>query len=175
MYNLLQIVFNPVDCNGFPRIRVALDNDLICDVEINPSNQTVEVPVSKSVGRRILTVERYGKTNDNCNGDQDQTLEIVNIKIDNASLPKFLINSNSRFEFNDQCHPGSCFFGPNGTWTFEFETPMLTYVLDQRIVHEAKYSQDYVFPWSYKFGPNSVADLTEKLLSAQKKIQDIYG
>ena len=169
MTNTLTFSCRATDYNGYPTIKLLLDHVELPDYVIDSDLFTVSVNIDSTPKSRILVIERYGKTDQNVSVDasgnilHDQYLEILAVRVDNVPVPEFILHSNTRFEFNDQCHVGSKFFGPNGTWTFEFETPMIQYVLDQKILHEAKFNNDYIYAWSYKLGPDSVNKLTTEI------------
>jgi hypothetical protein len=177
-----QLVFScrAVSYNGYPKIQLFLDGAELPQYQIESDQFELEVLLDAGRKKRTLEIHRYGKTLDNLLIDpdgcilQDQILEIVNIKIDGIDIPQFLIQENSCFKFDNQQHAGSCYFGPNGVWTFEFETPIIEFVLDQKILHESRYSQDYLYSWSYKLGPNSVSQLTQEIDSIIDKVNALY-
>jgi hypothetical protein len=177
-----QLLFScrAVAYNGYPKIQIFLDEEELPAVEINSDIFDFALTIDKDRKKRTIKIERYGKTFGNTQVDeqgkiiQDQILEIIDIKIDNISIPKFLIYQNTRFEFDKQSHVGSCYFGPNGVWTFDFETPLIEYILDQKIIHEAKFNQDYLLPWSYKLGPDSVNSIAAEINSAIDRVISLY-
>jgi len=179
MINKLTFACRASNHNGYPKIKLFLDGKELEPYDINQELFTIAVDLDHSDKHTVLIIERYGKTDQNVSVDShgniinDQYLEILDIKIDNVPVPDFILNSIPRFEFNDQCHVGSKFFGPNGIWTFEFKTPFIQYVLDQKILHEAKFSNDYVYAWSYKLGPDSVVNLTNEIDTVIAKIKNI--
>ena len=155
--------------NGFPKVIVLLDNNILSELEIYTEIFDISIPLNQDKSQKCLQLRRHSKTNQNflLNAEgkiiKDQTLEIVQITIDDVLIPKFFVTNNAQFEFDDRSHPGSCFIGPNGVWTFKFQTPIVEYILDQKILHESKYNQDYQFPWSYKLGPESVNTISAKI------------
>jgi hypothetical protein len=177
--NILTLSCKATEYNGFPKITVLLDHKVFSEVGISTEQFDILIPLDHTRSKKCLQLHRHGKTDQNVLLDpqgkiiQDQTLEILQIKIDDIAIPNFLIYANSQFEFDNQCHPGSCFIGPNGLWTFKFYTPIIEYILDERILHEAKYNQDYQFDWSYKLGPNSVNTITTKIDSLFEKISNM--
>lgn len=104
---------------------------------------------------------------------RDQILEITELQVNGSRIPDYVLDQRSRFEFGDQCHIGSRYFGPNGNWTFEFETPLITWILDQKINHEAKYNHDYQFPWATQLGPNSVHQILKKIDDIRHRLDQI--
>lgn len=171
--NQLTLTLQGNNVNGFPSVRLSLDDILVLDTTLTQEEFSFQIPVSNTESSHRLKLERYGKQYFNTTDYEDQILEISSIKIDEVELPDFIIHKHSKFEFLDQCHYGSTYFGPNGSWTFDFGSPIITWVLDCKIMHESQYSQDYQYPWSYKLGPNSVVNLTEKLSDVYQKVQKI--
>jgi hypothetical protein len=174
--NILTLSCRATEYNGFPKVTVLLDDHVFSEVEISTELFDILIPLDNTCSKKCLQLHRYGKTDQNVLVDtqgkivQDQTLEILQIKIDGTLIPTFFISNNVQFEFDNQCHSGSCFIGPNGVWTFKFYTPIIEYILDEKILHESDYNQDYQFAWSYKLGPNSVNTINAKIDSLIKKI-----
>jgi hypothetical protein len=100
-------------------------------------------------------------------------LEITKIKLNQIEIPDYVIRENSKFCFNDQTHQGSLYFVPNGVWTWYMQCPIVTWILDQKIKHESQYNQDYNYPWSYSFGPDSVRQLSEQLYAVKNKVNSL--
>jgi hypothetical protein len=179
MINKLTFSCRATNYKGYPTIKLFLNDKEMAPCVIDQDLFTIAVDLDYGANDTVLIIERYGKTDQNVSVDaqgnivNDQYLEILDAKIDNMPVPDFILNSNTRFEFNDQCHVGSRFFGPNGTWTFEFKTPFIQYVLDQKILHEAKFSNDYAYAWSYKLGPDSVVKLTNEIDTVITKVKNI--
>lgn len=174
MYNKLKFSCRATNCNGYPTFRVRL-NGVDCVVDVVKSEYfAFELAVPVQTQTHVLEIERYGKTSANSLNEHDQILEILDVAVDNVSVPKFLIHDHCKFVFDDQTHHGSCYFGPNGTWTWGFETPLITYVLDKKILHEAQYNQDYKFAWSYRLGPDSANTILNEIESTIKHVTKIY-
>jgi hypothetical protein len=175
----IEIFFRANNYNGYPRIKTFLDGVELPKCNIDSESFVISVGVNDIEQKRVLTIERYGKTQQHTavDGDgniiDDQYIELLDIKVDDISTPEFLIYTNTKFEFNDQCESGCRVLGPNGVWTFEFETPIIRYVLDQKIMHEAQFNNDYVYAWSFKLGPNSVAELTDEINTVIKNVENI--
>jgi hypothetical protein len=171
--NLLNFVIRATNVNGWPCVKIKTSNTnfkkIVIDQEL--TKFVISVPTTQSHNSIIL--ERYNKTEANQTQTTDQIIEILSVSIDNVAIPNFIFEKFSKFEFDHQCHNGSRYFSPNGVWTFVFQTPLITWILDQRILHESQYNQDYIYPWSYKFGPRSVNSLTDQLTSVYNKVQKI--
>lgn len=176
--NILTLSFAATECNGWPQIRVLLNNKIVNDCVVD-GNLTVSVAVDSTTKNYNLQIQRYGKTDKNfvCADNQivkDQVVELVSITVDGIPIPNYIINNHATFTFNDQTHLGSCYFSPNGVWELKFQAPFITWLLDQKILHESMYTDDYKFDWSYKLGPQSVDVLSSKFEEALKKINQIY-
>ena len=171
--NKIKIHFRASDFNGYPNLRIWLDDQILVDYTCCDDHWTYEFELDQHIANRCLQVERYGKTDQNYSADKDQILELVSIQVDGVVVPSYILDKHSQFTFDDQIHLGSRYFGPNGTWTWTFATPLITHVLDQKITHEAQYSQDYQYPWSYKLGPDSVNNLLSSIGLAMDRVQKL--
>ena len=176
--NLLTLKFRCIDCNGLPQARIKLNGDLVLDHQFTQTEESHSIKINSASGDHVLTVERYNKRSHNMileNGNivQDQILEITDIQVDDTSIPEFVIYENCEFSWDAQVHVGSRYFGPNGVWTYQFSTPIITHILDLKIKHESKYNQDYLFPWSYKLGPDSVAAIMASINEVEKKVHEV--
>jgi hypothetical protein len=173
MNNMINITLKSTNVNGWPCVRIKTIDQNFYSIDINQelTNFLFSIPTDQQ--NFTVLLERYGKTDINISQQLDQTVEITSVTVDDVEIPDFVLNQHSRFQFNDQTHIGSRYFSPNGLWTFEFKTPIITWILDQRIIHESQYNQDYVYPWSYKFGPESISTLSEQLDSVLDKVHKI--
>jgi len=172
--NSIKCTLRSTDVNGWPSIRYKTSNQEFHDVNITHEFTvfTFDIPACHDQHHSVI-LERYGKTADNQQGNIDQIVEIVGLTVDDIDVPDFILRKFSNFKFNQQTHVGSKYFSPNGVWEFEIQTPMITWILDQKILHESQYNQDYIYPWSYKFGPESVSNLDAQLISVYNKVQQI--
>ena len=177
--NQLHITFRSHWCNGWPRARISLDGDIIVDHEFSQDIETIMVMIDRSPGPHAISVHRHGKGIEHmefdANGDivRDQILEITDLHVQQARIPDYVLDQNSRFEFDDQCHAGSRYFGPNGVWTFEFATPMVTWVLDQKIKQEAQYNQDFQYSWSTQLGPDSAKNILTQINAIKQRLDQL--
>lgn len=176
--NILTLHFAGTEYNGWPQIRVRLNDVVVTDCNV-VDTLSVDVVIPADDKEYTLIVERYGKTDLNTQVDNgkivsDQILEIKSLQVDNIDLPNFIIFNHTEFKFNDQVHKGSCYFGPNGEWAFKFKAPIISWILDQKIIHEAEYNKDYQYDWSYKLGPDSVESISVKFADAEKLINQMY-
>lgn len=167
--NKLTIFFRATNCKGFPSIKVLLDKKVLLNYTLANEIFQFDIELTQDVKPRELQVERYGKTDLN----NSQILEIVCLKVDNVPIPNFLLTKQSKFKFNNEIHIGTQYFDPNGLWTFDFCSPIITYILDQKILHEAQYNQDYLYPWSYKLGPDSVSTISSNIVLAKQQVSKL--
>jgi len=162
---------------SWPKISIIVDDQNIRNHQFSKENEKLSLKFPEGSGNRKLSIHRYGKTDLDMLVDRngtiikDQILEIKSIKINGTGIPDYIFQHHSRFEFEDQKHSGSMYFGPNGVWTFEFCEPLITWILDEKINHEAKYNQDYIYAWAYKLGPHSVDKILDKIQRTNDKIQ----
>lgn len=163
MHNILTLILSAVPHNGYPKAKIKYNTDIVYDGLIDDSNHTIDIALPITPGKHSISLQRYGKTSNNSTNLKEQILKVIDIKIDDVFVPKYILINNSMFRYNHIVEPGALEFYPNGCWTFEFETPFVTWCLNQKIVHEAKYNADYEFPWSYKLGPGQAQKLSHDL------------
>lgn len=143
--NRLTFVFNTTECNGWPKIRMLIDDDLYEDHHFVENNEQVNVPIELLDGNHSLTIEIYGKTSNNTIIDnvghivKDQLIELIDIYADNIKLPD-LFKYIGVYKFNDQEYPQATTWGCNGLWIWNFATPLLTWALDKQIANRESYN-----------------------------------
>jgi hypothetical protein len=93
--------------------------------------------------------------------------------IDEVSVPDWTYYIASRFVFSESVHTGSREWHPSGTWYFDFESPIITWMLDEKITQEAQYNQDYLFPWSTKLGPGMAEKLGSNIDATLEYVQKV--
>lgn len=173
----LTINFKSQFCNGWPQIKIYVDSEQIVSHDFTEVQEHVNFNIPSDHREHVISIERYGKTADNMvfhdqNIVQDQILEIMDIRVDGVKIPEYILDQHTRFEFQDQVHTGSRFFGPNGIWYLPYHGSLVTWILDQKIIHEAQYNQDYEFPWSYKLGPHSVNTIIDEVTTVLDKVNN---
>lgn len=146
--NLLLKFKNIQDCNGVPRLKITANGILMYDGDAQPSLDLVCAIQDHSV--RLL-IEHYGK---DPNQDtvvkhgvivSDRSCELDGIVIDGIDLEEL------KWQSSYLCDDGSVldkclFFGKNGTWSLEFELPILKWMLGTRHRinnNDPNWSQDY--------------------------------
>lgn len=166
--NKVQIIFDTSECKVRPFISATLNSMPVIDSTNELQNIEFNLDGSRKENQFCLYKNNVNEEN------YLQILKIQKILVDNIAIPNYVFENTCTFNFLDQQHPGSLCFEPSGIWVWNFQTPILTYILDQKIIHEAKYNQDYVYPWSYKLGPNSVSDISDRINSAHKRVQKLW-
>jgi len=128
--------FRAVYCNGWPQIRVSIDNDVIEELEFDNETASIQIPLDLFEGAHELHVERLGKTNNNIKFVDGQILEdqmacLESMYIDDVELPKLFLYQ-GKFYHDNQVLLNTLHWGPNGTWKWNFETPIITWLVDQK-------------------------------------------
>jgi len=167
MHNIISLTFRSTEKNGWPRARIYLDDKLLQDYKFNQNIQVINIPVTYTPSKHTVRVDRTDKTH------HDQILEITAVSVDGVMVPDHLIRQCCEFEYNDIIDKGSTYFGPDGTWRFFFHSPIITYLLDLSIHHEAIYSDNYKYPWSYQLGPGSTDDIIQGIDKLVDKVNII--
>jgi hypothetical protein len=174
MTNNLILICESINCNGYPCADIKLDDSTVYRGVIDDHQNKFNISVPSTAGMHTLSIQRYGKTEKNISPDCEQILKVNSILIDGVAIPKHILVNNSAFEFNNTTNHGSLDFYPNGTWTFYFQTPAITWCVNQKIVNDAKFSNDYVLPWSYKLGPGQADQLIDDIDQLFDKLKTIH-
>jgi len=132
--NRLTLHLQATECNGWPKIRILIDNDIIQEYEFDQPMAVVEIPMDLLDGNHVLEIERYDKTDQNVvfvDGKilQDQTVILLDMYFDGVKLPE-MFKYNSKFCYNDLELPSVMIWGPNGVWSWKFTTPLLENLID---------------------------------------------
>ena len=124
---------NIVDVNGLPKIKISINGELLENCVVSES---IDISMTDSDLVR-LKIEHHGK---NPNTDtivedgtivKDRSFELDSIIVDGYDLEELKWQSQfvtEQGETLDKC----LFFGPNGTWTIDFERPVLRWILKTR-------------------------------------------
>jgi hypothetical protein len=168
--NNLKITFNASECNGWPKLRVLVDNDLYEDHLFSSTNESITIPIEFIDGQHLLELEIYGKTAASTKVDgtgnivQDQLIELVDMFIDNVKLPEYF-KYMGVYKFNNQTHPQSTIWGCNGIWSWKFFTPIVKWTIDKKNENAEKYNPPVV----------SVLDRTREKLKRFKIIEELLN
>lgn len=141
--NVLMLKLRATECNGWPKIKIFIDNDIIEEYEFNNKDASIIIPIDLLDGQYTLNIELFNKNKHNCiidnNGKiiQDQTVELVDIYIDNIRLPNFY-KWMGIYKFGDQTLLQAVKWGYNGVWSWTFEVPIITWILNKKIEDQEK-------------------------------------
>ena len=134
-----------------PQIDILVDGDLVEQHTVDCANYSVRFRrVMKFGYPHVLEIHRHGKTNDqtkiSLDGQiQTQTLHIKTVKLDNIDLRNIVWHTSEFYpeypepwatEQRDQGNileypvPGEMYLGHNGTWRFEFTSPIYEFLVD---------------------------------------------
>ena len=143
--NTLKITFKTSECNGWPKLRLLIDNDLYEDHLFSSEDEAITVPIEFLDGSHLLELEIYDKTSVNTKVDsagniiQDQLIELVDMYVDDVKLPGYF-KYMGVYKFNNQTYPQATTWGCNGIWAWEFSTPIVTWVIDKKNENNEKYN-----------------------------------
>jgi hypothetical protein len=143
--NHIKFTFKLTECNGWPKIRVLVDNDLYEDRQFTSELEEITVPIEVLDGDHIISIERYGKIVNNTMVDQqgnilkDQLVELLDIYVDGIKLPEWFTYLGT-YVFNNTTYPQAKIWGVNGVWDWPFATPIITWVLDKKTENDEKYN-----------------------------------
>jgi hypothetical protein len=147
----LSLTLTAIDCEGrWPQCKVLIDNKSIFEGEIkNQQTITFNTEFNITDDNFILSIERYGKTNQDTIIDSigtiisNQVLQIADLKLNDVDIiknnlvyrGKFIMNldANKRVYFNDNNIPTENYdyhFYENGIWSLQIGLPVLTYIIN---------------------------------------------
>ena len=140
--NILSLVFSTSFCNGWPKIKVYLDEDLYQDHEFIKDNEIVDIPLDLLDGLHTLKIELYNKSNQNTKVVdsiivQDQLVTLESIKVDGVTVPKQFLYE-GRYIYNDVEPCQGLTWGINGHWSWIFQTPIIDWIiLQKKLIEDA--------------------------------------
>jgi len=150
--NKLTFCFNATKVGSWPKIKISIDDVVVHDHCFSQADESVQIPIDLSSGHHTLQIERYGKTTENINYDcvndviiEDQTLELTNIYIDDISLPVLFLYEGV-WHWENHVEPRALFWGPNGYWTWKFDTPMIPWAISFNRIHQDAHG-DMITPY----------------------------
>jgi hypothetical protein len=132
--NFLTLHFSATFCHSWPKIRILIDHNVIEELYFDGPVATATVPVDLCNGDHTLLVERYDKTQNNVvfvDGKilQDQAVTLESMYVDNVKLSDLFLY-HGKFCYDNNVLPGVLTWGPNGQWLWEFQTPLLPWLID---------------------------------------------
>jgi len=136
--NQLIFHFSATECNGWPKLKFTLNNTTLVDFEFTRPQEQISLPLEKiESGLYTLSIERYGKTDNNCIVEnnvivQDQIVTLDDIYIEDVKLPNYFKFSGI-FCFDGTEHPQSLIWGPNGTFKMPMGVPVIDWAVQEKI------------------------------------------
>ena len=132
--NHLGFHFSATECNGWPKLKFFIDDDLYHDFEFTSESALVELPLDLLPGEHQICIELYEKNHSNTvvSDDtiiKDQLVTLESITVDNVLLPDF-VKYQGVYCTGNVNHPQVLTWGQNGTWNLHFEDPIISWVLD---------------------------------------------
>ena len=133
--NILVFELSATECCGWPWIRIKINDAIYLEQQLTQEKIKIPVDLSLPVGKYVLDIERFNKTDQNTVIDkhgnilQDQTVSLNNIWYDNVDLPMDYLWQ-SEFSYNSHTQKSVLTWGPNGHWSWPFETPILPWLVN---------------------------------------------
>jgi len=133
----LTFVFEATECNGWPRIRIGVDGDVLVDHDFVCAAESVNVDLDLEPGNHVLEIERWGKQTINVDFRdgkilQDQTVTLKDIYLQDVKLPYWFIIS-GRFCSDQGVLDQVTTWGPNGTYQLRFGFPLERWLLQEKV------------------------------------------
>lgn len=125
---VLTFKFSSTECNGWPKLRFCVDDDVLVEYDFDSDTASVDIPLDLIDGNHVLEIERYGKTEDQTN----QLVTLEDIYIQDVRLPDWF-KSSGTFYFHDQAIQSGLIWHPNGKFILSFCTPIINWFVDQRL------------------------------------------
>jgi hypothetical protein len=165
--------FSATYCNGWPKLRFLIDNDIYHDFEFAGDSAFVELPVDLIDGEHKLDIEFYGKTYNNTVVEndvikQDQLATLNSIHIDKIQVPDF-VKYQGIYNVNDSSIPSALTWGQNGVWSLTFNWPIINWVLSYKL--NSFYSDDQ---WSTAvYHPKKIKLLIDNLTELENTLANV--
>lgn len=143
--NHIKFTFKLTECNGWPKIRVLVDNDLYEDRQFTSEFDNITVPIEVLDGDHNLSIELYGKIINNTIVDKqgnilkDQLVELLDIYVDDIKLPEWFTYLGT-YVANNTTYPQAKVWGGNGVWNWSFSTPLIIWILDKKVEDEERHN-----------------------------------
>lgn len=174
--NQLVLHFSCTECNGWPKLKFFIDDDLYHDYEFNSTIASVEIPLELLTGQHQLEIEFYGKTQNNTiqiNNCivKDQLVTLDSLTIDNITVPDF-IKYRGLYRVGNTERPQILTWGENGTWMLQFEYPIIDWILNLKMQATLSHIDDAQWATSV-FHPKKIQTLKETLKVLEKILTDV--
>ena len=174
--NQLVLHFSCTECNGWPKLKFFIDDDLYHDYEFNSTIASVEIPLDLLPGLHQITIELYGKTHHNTSlrGNKivkDQLVTLEAITVDNVTVPDF-VKYRGVYQIDAVKRPQILTWGENGTWMLQFEYPIIDWILNLKMQTTLDYTDDDQWAMSM-FHPKKIQSLRDNLKVLEKILSDV--
>lgn len=173
--NWLKIDFSATQCQGWPKLRFYIDNDLYHDFEFVSGHDSVTLPIDFLPGDHELVIELHGKTfaNTLLEGDvivQDQTVTLERMWLDGIDLPDHFKYTGS-YRDRSGTISRALTWGINlGTWSWQFQCPIIPWIIDEKHRQiDAKHDHEL----SRLYSPKKNQVIVDALDRLEKKINEI--
>jgi len=174
--NDLAISFTATECNGWPRLKFLVDDDLIQDYEFTSDSALIKIPLDLLDGEHVLDIEFYGKTYNNTilvdnNIVKDQLVTLDTICIDNVPVPDFF-KYQGLYIVGPTTKPRALTWGENGVWKLTFVYPIVDWLLELKFNNYYEFSG--VDEWSTAtYHPKKSQLLKEGLLDLENILANV--
>jgi hypothetical protein len=130
-------VFTATECQGWPRIRIAVDGDVLVEHDFDQDRASVTVDLDLDSGHHCFEIERWGKQSFNMVLQDnsivaDQTVTLESIYIQDVCLPDWFMSS-GQFHWEGGVIDQGIIWGPNGVYRIEFEYPLISWILKEKV------------------------------------------
>ena len=118
-------------------MRVVIDRQIIDELQILTPTHSLDISVDLTAGLHLLEFERINKIDHNTLVDQqgnilqDQTVTLDNIWYEDVRLPQDFLWAGV-FCYHNLSRPSVLHWGPNGVWSWPFETPVLSWIISKK-------------------------------------------
>jgi hypothetical protein len=171
--NILKLQFEAKECNGWPKLRFLIDDDLYQDFEFSQTIDSVEIPVDLLDGPHELRIDLHSKTHNNTiivddTIINDQLVTLTDIYVDNIRIPDF-IKYKGTYCVDNNIFPQALTWGQNGFWLLNFEYPIINWILEIKLsMHYNTQEQ-----WSVAtYHPKKIKLLTQMLQELGDMLND---
>lgn len=174
-FNMIDItlMFKSYFCGSWPMVKILLDGQPVTTCRFSQEFEQITTTFDDGPGHHVLQLIRVGKDRDNIilgtDGKilQDQALELTELQLNRIPIPAHILDDHAVFEYKGHKQTNSRYFGPNGIWTFKFQSPMINWALDKKIDRDSQYNRDHGHPWSHHLGPGNVDKISAEIVQAQ--------
>lgn len=174
--NLLGFQFNATECNGWPKLKFFIDDDLYHDYEFSASSGIVELPLDLLSGPHEIKIEFYGKTQHNtilADNEivEDQLVTLELITVDHVTIPDF-IKYLGVYQVDDVKRSQILTWGQNGFWTLQIEYPIIDWILNLKMQTIPSYTDNKQWTTSV-FHPKKIQSLRDNLTVLEKLLSNV--